>query len=666
VWTYVHSPMEPVYNIVLEDDEPIQRRRIVMDRRSMLTTVTADVIVHGGKKYFHITHLNLFFEYIDNDTIGEQVETPSTFAGLCPAKAIRSPFANANGEPSETWVPLKDEITDVSGMNRVFAPSIDLWSAEGIVRHKTIPSHRMTNACYCVSSDRRFYTLEGYELTEPYWRVPHPTMNETLRRVCIRDVVITPTNKQTMRLVPGYILESFEEYKGRVEYHASYTASLRIQGLRLPLPINLTDFLCYNMKLTELPVLPATLKVLNCSHNKLTCLPPLPPNLESLICSSNLLSCLPPLPSTLRILSCASNKLLKFPAKLPELYRLNCRNTGLTMLPDLPASLGFLDCSQNRLGTLPSVLPPTLDTLWCTNCCLKDLPEFPASLTRLDYSHNRIRGAVCIPKGLCYYKCTYNPVTELYIDSHIPYFHRTPAAPHGCHPMNHTNRYGHMLKKLLCSHTRITCLPSELPYRLDVLDCSYTPLETLATLPDGLLNLNCSHTRLRALPDFPRSLITLKCHHTPLSRLPAPFPEQLTYIHCSHTNIRTLPTIILRPFRMVEYLNCAHTRVPQDLLRYIERHDLESVNYYTYAQEHKEARKADIRDVVSLLMALGKDHGGCLTTVGGLELPADVVQVIAGYLTKVREIVRSPSLIQGVITIRKEIEEPIVLPETIL
>jgi len=98
-------------------------------------------------------------------------------------------------------------------------------------------------------------------------------------------------------------------------------------------------------------------------------------------------------------------------------------------------------------------------------------------------------------------------------------------------------------------------------------------------------------------------------------------------------------------------------------MEYVEARDFNCVNYYTYALAHKEKQKADIRDVVSLLIALGKDNGECLTTADGLELPADVVRLIAAYLTGGRGISRS--LVAGVAALRKDIVSPIVLPETI-
>ena len=60
-----------------DEQIPNGARRIVEDRRNPRTCVTANVIVRGEKKYFQVAHLNLFFEYIDYATIGEQIKEPS-------------------------------------------------------------------------------------------------------------------------------------------------------------------------------------------------------------------------------------------------------------------------------------------------------------------------------------------------------------------------------------------------------------------------------------------------------------------------------------------------------------------------------------------------------------------------------------------------------------
>ena len=70
---------------------------------------------------------------------------------------------------------------------------------------------------------------------------------------------------------------------------------------------------CYENQLTELPILPLSLKSLICSNNQLTNLPTLSDNLKKLWCSDNKLTELPILPDSLSQLYCKSNQLTELP-----------------------------------------------------------------------------------------------------------------------------------------------------------------------------------------------------------------------------------------------------------------------------------------------------------------------------------------------------------------
>ena len=60
------------------------------------------------------------------------------------------------------------------------------------------------------------------------------------------------------------------------------------------IPDNCTEFRCYNLNLTELPVLPNSLIELVCHNNNLTSLPELPITLVILDCSHNNIKYLSP------------------------------------------------------------------------------------------------------------------------------------------------------------------------------------------------------------------------------------------------------------------------------------------------------------------------------------------------------------------------------------
>jgi hypothetical protein len=64
---------------------------------------------------------------------------------------------------------------------------------------------------------------------------------------------------------------------------------------------------CSGNRLTRLPELPDSLKILYCSCNRLTRLPALPPHLERLECMFNELADMPILPDSLKYLNCDCN-----------------------------------------------------------------------------------------------------------------------------------------------------------------------------------------------------------------------------------------------------------------------------------------------------------------------------------------------------------------------
>lgn len=159
--------------------------------------------------------------------------------------------------------------------------------------------------------------------------------------------------------------------------------SVKLLGLsELPmLPPTLRTLDCTINNLTELPVLPSTLKKLNYSynHNPLRRVPILPPNLISLHCIKA--GKLPKLPSTLKELDCQANNLEQLPTLPPTLVSLFCTGNNLTKLPALPPTLKVLDCAGNVLGNLPARLPPTLIDLSCSENELTRLPKLPSICT---------------------------------------------------------------------------------------------------------------------------------------------------------------------------------------------------------------------------------------------------------------------------------------------
>ena len=90
-------------------------------------------------------------------------------------------------------------------------------------------------------------------------------------------------------------------------------------------------------------------------------------------------------PDGLTFLSCSRNKLTNLPVLPASLDVIYCSYNELTALPELPANLTYLSCVFNQLATLPE-LPTNLTKLYCAHNQLTTLPELPASLTTLEYA----------------------------------------------------------------------------------------------------------------------------------------------------------------------------------------------------------------------------------------------------------------------------------------
>jgi len=111
-----------------------------------------------------------------------------------------------------------------------------------------------------------------------------------------------------------------------------------------------------NRNLTHIPDLTrfVLLHKFWCNNNRLTQLPALPLSLRILRCNNNLLQCLPDvLPINLQILSCINNCLTSLPKKLPpNIMCIFCGNNLITKLPQLPSSLYIFTLFGNPVEEL--------------------------------------------------------------------------------------------------------------------------------------------------------------------------------------------------------------------------------------------------------------------------------------------------------------------------
>jgi Leucine-rich repeat (LRR) protein len=118
------------------------------------------------------------------------------------------------------------------------------------------------------------------------------------------------------------------------------------------------------------------------------------------------------------------------------------------------------------------------------------------------------------------------------------------------------------LEYLYCSHNQLTTLPDYLPFNLKTLNCSHNLLTRLPdNLPAGLKIFNCSHNLLIRLPDnLPSGLKKLKCSENELTRLPDNLPIELKEFYCDENELTTLPDNL--PSNL-EILTCSLNQLPR-------------------------------------------------------------------------------------------------------
>jgi Leucine-rich repeat (LRR) protein len=295
--------------------------------------------------------------------------------------------------------------------------------------------------------------------------------------------------------------------------NCSYNQMTNISAL----PNSLTLLDCYKNQLSGLPLLPDSLKTLRCDYNQLTSLPILPNFLQTLRCDHNQLSNLPNLPSSLQTLDCYYNQLTSLPLLPIALQTLQCNYNQLSSLPSLPNVLKILSCYNNPISSLPA-LPDSLQKLFCKYNQLTSLPALPSSLQELSCENNQLTALPVLPGTLTGLFCDFNQLTAL------------PTLPAS-------------LIKLYCSNNQLSNIPS-LPAQLNYLWCYYNPLtNNLPLLPDSLLSLNCHNNQLTALPStLPNTIKFFACDDNQLTMLPA-LPDHLSFFTCGNNQITYMPTL---------------------------------------------------------------------------------------------------------------------------
>jgi hypothetical protein len=110
-------------------------------------------------------------------------------------------------------------------------------------------------------------------------------------------------------------------------------------------------------------------------------------------------------------------RLTKLPVLPATIQELVCVGNELTYLPEmLPVGLRYINCACNRIVQLPTVWPPALEVLVLRDNLLEGLPAvWPPTLRLLDYSWNLVRevDVMALPATLVELNCARCPLARI-------------------------------------------------------------------------------------------------------------------------------------------------------------------------------------------------------------------------------------------------------------
>jgi hypothetical protein len=206
-----------------------------------------------------------------------------------------------------------------------------------------------------------------------------------------------------------------------------------------------------NYRMTELPEIPDSVRVLTLTSTHITSIPKLPTQLQILYANQTPLTQLPQLP--------------------PKLRKLHVNNTKLQELPDLPSSLEELYAFQTHLTKLPAKLPRLLRTIWIQNTPLTQLLNLPSELRELYVYNTHIASLPPLPDSLVVLAVHNTPLAQKRVDENN---------------IDYINRLNYHFEKER-AQSRMACVKEEL------MECAWHPsrVSKWLNLGEGVFEMMC-------------------------------------------------------------------------------------------------------------------------------------------------------------------------------
>ncbi len=99
------------------------------------------------------------------------------------------------------------------------------------------------------------------------------------------------------------------------------------------------------------------------------------------------------------------------------------------------------------------------------------------------------------------------------------------------------------LNSLICTNSKLTTLPANLPPSLQYLNVQFNQITNLPNLPPNLRVLYCSNNQISALPNLPNSMRFLDCSHNKITNLQANLPTELITLFCGNNLLTAIPNL---------------------------------------------------------------------------------------------------------------------------